>query len=170
MPPVPSSDLTSYSPTFVPGVSVIRCVIEDCKKLERTSSLAASRTSTSCRKDGSETQERSRRAALFGREFQRLFKKVANLLPALRIHTSVALAICFARCVVDVDHIICCVGNEYLCLGVFDRRHVDEWMNRNRSVRHRARACHASTASIGAVVTCNVGGWIRGCRPRGGLN
>ena len=32
--------------------------------------------------------------ALFGREFQRLFKKIANLLPGLRRHTSVALAIC----------------------------------------------------------------------------
>src|SRR5271167_3490966 len=61
MPPEPSSDLTSYSPSLVPAVRVTRSA-EDCKKLERTSSLEASRVSTSCRKDGSDKQAPSRKA------------------------------------------------------------------------------------------------------------
>src|SRR5208282_1293201 len=61
IPPEPSSDLTSYSPSFVPGASVTRSA-EDCRKLERTSGLEASRVSTSCRKDGSDEQARSRKA------------------------------------------------------------------------------------------------------------
>src|ERR1700679_2382948 len=53
MPPEPSSDLTSYSPSFVPELSVTRSG-GDCRKLERTSGLEANKVSTSLRKDESD--------------------------------------------------------------------------------------------------------------------
>jgi hypothetical protein len=73
------------------GVSVIPCAIEDCKKLERTSSLGGKQDFyllPQRRIGNAGAVEKGR--ALFGREFQRLFKKIANLLPALRRHVSSA--------------------------------------------------------------------------------
>src|SRR5580658_1462920 len=61
MPPQPSRDLISYSPSLVPDVSVTRRV-DDCSKLERTSEPEASRVSISRRKDGSDEQASSRKA------------------------------------------------------------------------------------------------------------
>jgi hypothetical protein len=42
MPPAPTRDFTSYSPSLVPDVSVTRGVY-DCRKVERTSALESSR-------------------------------------------------------------------------------------------------------------------------------
>src|SRR5208337_3116853 len=60
IPPEPSSDFTSYSPNFVPGVIVTRSG-EGSKKLERASSLEANSVSTSLRKDWSDKQAPSKK-------------------------------------------------------------------------------------------------------------